>query len=716
MGTINKNSLLLLVLMCFATFEVTAQKTDSLFNLLPDAKGNYLADVLNNLSWELKYADVEKAFAFADSALKISTEEKYNEGMVFAYRNIGTLYYLTGDFEKSKENIDKAVEFADEYGFDFHKAKAINIMAIIYRDTKSYEDALIAFNQALDIFKKLGIRDEVNGVNHNIAFLYSEMDEHALSLEIYLDVLKSETDAGNISGIARTASNLGYEYDKIDSTKKAEFYFNLALEKAHEIENKNFEASALHGLASLFIENLDAGKAKECISQAMKINRELSNLFWLANNHFHFSKIMKIERKFDIARASLDSVIFYYDKIGLKDNIFVALYEKADLYFFQAKYAQAEESMETALNYYDENELESSQEYSSLLYYKILKEQNKLKPAIYWYEKYNEIITKEQQFEKEKAVLKVETLNRVNEIKRQNEHLRNENELKQKIINAQWIIFLISFIFLIFLAAIIFLLVKSRNKIKSINRSLALKNEEIETKSAQLAEANAMKDKFFSIIAHDLRNPFNALLGLSDLIVDEARRQNYADIYEYAQRLSETSQSTYDLLENLLEWSRSQRGAIQLEMKEINVLGEIKNTLDMLGGNINQKEIKIAFSIDPLTSIRTDERLLQVILRNVIGNAIKFTYRQGKITINSVKENGFVTISITDNGVGMDQATVRRLFRIDQHVSTPGTDDEKGSGLGLILCQEFVIKLGGKIWLESELHKGSKFHIQLPAA
>ena len=434
MKILNRISLIVVVFSCFGAFEVAAQKTDSLFNLLPDAKENKLADVLNQLSWELKYADIEKAFAFADSALKISTEIGYNEGLAFAYRNLGTLYYLTGNFEKSKDNIIKAVEIADKYSYDFQKAKALNILAINHRDTKNYEDALIAFNQALDIFKKLDIRDEVNGIKHNIAFLYDMMDEYALSLEIYLDVLRSETDAGNVSGIARTASNLGYVYHNFDSTQKAVFYFNLSLEKSREINNKNFEASALHGLTSVFIENFETAKARECIYQAMKINRELSNIIWLANNHFHLGSILKLEGDFDGAIASFDSAIYYYDKIGIRDKIFDALTVKADLYFFQGKYPQAEESMVIALKYYDENELNSSQEGSSLLYYKILKEQNKLEPAIYWYEKYNEIITKEQQLEKEKAVLKVETLNRVNEIKRQNEHLRNENELKQKII------------------------------------------------------------------------------------------------------------------------------------------------------------------------------------------------------------------------------------------------------------------------------------------
>jgi len=703
------------MMICFIPEKVFPQKIDSLLTVLPESRGTQLADVLNNLAWELKYSDIEKAFVFADSALKISSEKNYNEGMTYAYRNIGTLYFLIGNFEKAVENFRKTIEIADRYGYEFHKAKAMNVLAIIHRDRKNYEDALITFNQALEIFRKLNNREEINGVDHNIASLYSEIDEHALALEIYLEVLQNETESVNLYGIARSASNLGYEYDFIDSTQKAIYYFNLSIENSREINNKNFEASALHGLTSVYIQSHNLIKAKECIYPAITINRELSNLPWLANNFIQMVKILRLERKYENAECYLDSAIYYYDKTGLIEEKFAALVEKADLYFFQNNLVKAEKLLKDALSFREEKQLKTSLKDLSSLFYRIYKNQKKYESAFIWLEKYTEVIKEENLLEKEKAVLIVLTLNGVQQVKQENEYLKKENRLNEKIIFTQKILFTISAVFLVIFAIIIFLLIRSGNKIKLINRSLEQKNREIETKSTQLAEANATKDKFFSIIAHDLRNPFNALLGLSDLIVEEAKAKKDAEIAEYAQKLSETSQNTYDLLENLLEWSRSQRGAIQLEIAEMKLLEVVNNVTNSLVGNINHKELKIYLNIDPAFTIKTDERLLQVILRNLIGNAIKFSYRQGKISIRSASNNGSEKISISDEGVGMDKETVSRLFRIDQQVSTPGTENERGSGLGLVLCSEFVEKLGGKIWVESEKNKGSDFHITFSA-
>ncbi|MCX7798252.1 MAG: ATP-binding protein [Melioribacter sp.] len=240
------------------------------------------------------------------------------------------------------------------------------------------------------------------------------------------------------------------------------------------------------------------------------------------------------------------------------------------------------------------------------------------------------------------------------------------------------------------------------------------KEEEIKKYMKKLEEINKNKDKFISMLAHDLRSPFTPILGYTDLLATSAEYLTYQEIKEYAHSLDIIVKNQFQLLENILDWSRLESGRLKLEPTELNLFDEVKKVINLYQPFINDKEIKIIEKIDPSYEIVTDQHSLNTILRNLISNAIKFTPRKGEIRVLAAKENGFYKIQIIDTGVGISAENITKIFGGVSGYTTRGTNNEKGTGLGLSICKELVEKLGGKIWVESEVGKGSTFSFIIP--
>uniref|UniRef100_UPI0035625ECB sensor histidine kinase n=1 Tax=Mariniphaga sediminis TaxID=1628158 RepID=UPI0035625ECB len=243
-----------------------------------------------------------------------------------------------------------------------------------------------------------------------------------------------------------------------------------------------------------------------------------------------------------------------------------------------------------------------------------------------------------------------------------------------------------------------------------------LAEEALIKSEAELRHLNATKDKFFSIIAHDLKSPFNSIMGFSELLVEQMKEKDYEGIEKYADIILHSSGRALDLLMNLMEWARSQTGHMEFTpefFELVSLIDEITPLFQEIGG---QKSIAINTALPSNVPVFADKSMISTVLRNLISNAIKFSYTGGEIVI-SVGENqqSELTISVTDDGVGIPKNSMDKLFRIDENYSTKGTQNEKGTGLGLILCKEFVEKHGGKIWVESEEGKGSRFSFTIPS-
>ena len=238
--------------------------------------------------------------------------------------------------------------------------------------------------------------------------------------------------------------------------------------------------------------------------------------------------------------------------------------------------------------------------------------------------------------------------------------------------------------------------------------------EALRESETKLRELNAQKDKFFSIIAHDLKSPFNAIVGFSELLMEQINEKNYEGIHEYAKIISQSSLQAMDLLMNLLEWSRAQSGRMLFIPEKMKLVDLIEENILLFQGIARQKSITINKFLPDKITVFADESMIGTVLRNLISNAIKFTSKGGEINISAVKRLKEVLVSVSDNGIGIAPQRLEKLFRIDEGDSTRGTNDEKGTGLGLILCKEFIENHGGTIGAESKEGKGSTFYFSLP--
>ncbi len=256
---------------------------------------------------------------------------------------------------------------------------------------------------------------------------------------------------------------------------------------------------------------------------------------------------------------------------------------------------------------------------------------------------------------------------------------------------------------------------KKYKEIYGLLQVVSESKKDIEIKAEQLEDLNQTKDKFFSIIAHDLINPIGNFKIIAEMLFKEYEIMDNKERMEYIQLSKSSAQNVYQLLQNLLIWSQSQKNSVNYNPQSLNLLNMVNSSLKVLESQLKNKEITIIYYIDDKIEIMGDKFMIDTLFRNLISNAIKFSFRLSKIIIE-VKQlsSNFVEISIKDDGIGISKEDIDNLFRIDKKVSNRGTEDEPSTGLGLIICKEFVNHHNGKIWVESELGQGSAFKFTLP--
>ncbi len=260
------------------------------------------------------------------------------------------------------------------------------------------------------------------------------------------------------------------------------------------------------------------------------------------------------------------------------------------------------------------------------------------------------------------------------------------------------------------------LLEERQEEIQQQTEELAAQAENLRKINAELERLNRTKDKFFSIIAHDLRNPFHAIIGFSELLSKEYYTMDDQQKIGLLELINVSSESAFNLLENLLQWARTQTDKIKFNPENIDIAEIARSTINFLSITAEKKRIKLKNKIENHTVVYADRNMITTVMRNLISNAVKFTQNDGEVKVNASEKEDMIEICVTDNGVGMNKETLGKLFRIDTYHSTSGTSGESGTGLGLIICKEFIEKHGGKIKVVSEEKKGSTFSFTLPKA
>lgn len=256
---------------------------------------------------------------------------------------------------------------------------------------------------------------------------------------------------------------------------------------------------------------------------------------------------------------------------------------------------------------------------------------------------------------------------------------------------------------------------KMVDNISTANETIIEQQKILHQQNIELKESNITKDKFFSIIAHDLKNPVSAFMGVSNFLSQTFHELSNEELKEFLDDVNNSAKQLYELLENLLMWSRCERGLIQYQPAVYELQQFITSNINLLKINADNKNISINYDLDKEYKVYADANMLNTIIRNLCTNAIKFTHEGGTINIICREDdNNFCRISVSDNGVGIPRENLEKLFSLQNSVSTTGTKQESGTGLGLILCREFVERHNGRIWVESTVNVGTTFHFTIP--
>lgn len=588
----------------------------------------------------------------------------------------------SSNHQRAFQIIDSTLALCKKNNYPLGEARATRIKGLSKFYAAEYSKALELFLSSREKFEKLRDTIGIAQTNNNIAIVYSYLDMFDKSMLYHKQNLALREKIRDVEGIATTLNNIGVEFKNKNMYDSALYYYQRAL--AIELKRKDSVTISRYlnniGLAYLNLNKLDS--AKIYIDKGLSIRLQISELQGIKNSyqalgHYYFKLNNYAE-----ARKFQEISMQYAYKIGIVYEIesiskdLALTYEKLNLFELAYKYSALNRKMQDSLKF-----TETSRQITK--------------------------IELERAFENEKKLKELEA----------------ENNIQKEKANIQQLIYLISGLIIILLIIIYsFVKIRKTNRLLLIQQDeILLQKEEITAQSNSIAKQNEEleklnleKDKFFSIIAHDLRSPFSGFIGIANLLVNNNNSNSKEEVFELSKLLKDSAENLYKLLENLLEWSKIKGGLIDFNPEVCIIEIVVFENIQIHSELANQKQIELESTVQEGLMVKCDLRMLNSMIRNLLTNAIKFTRRGGKIEIKANKlDDNKALISITDNGIGMDETTISKLFRIDQKLSTLGTENEPSTGLGLLLVKEFVEKNKGEIWVESELEKGTTFSFTL---
>jgi len=563
----------------------------------------------------------------------------------------------------------------------------------------SKTDSLISILEKNDGEKKMEILRQISK-----EYMNSSVEEAIKYASSLLELAEQEH---NLKYVDLASSFLGEAYFYLDDIEKSIEYFKKFLATNIKQDDTDGIATAYNnlGIVYRYIEDYQASIAyyleslrlKEKLNDSTGISNTLNNIGVM---HFHMSNFqnalhyynrsyqieLALKNKSGIATSQLN-IGEVYSKLNQ--------YEKALTYFHR--------SIEISESIDDQFTLETN--YKCM--YDMYKRKIDFQKALYYYELFNELRNKRLNQETRKEIAELEIQYESKKKQQEIEILNKQNKQSRLIIS----ILSITFTLFIILLIILYRQVRARKKAFKL---LTIQTNKIIEQSKILRELNHTKDKFFSIISHDLKGAIGGFLSQTDFLAQDFENLTPSDSHDLIIRMNQSSEQLYSLLENLLLWSRAQTGDIPHKPEKFKLRKLVDSILDLYEEHLKQKELKAIVKIDYDLEVFADLNMLSTVFRNLVLNAIKFSYLQNTIVLTAKLVDEKAEVQITDHGVGIKEKDLERLFKIEESFSTPGTKREKGSGLGLILCKEFIEKNGGTIKVESEPGKGSAFLFTIP--
>lgn len=633
---------------------------------------------------KLQYSEAK---ATLDSAFAARVQRPDTIALAKNYSQQGNLSLQLGEYANALENYLIALELRQMAGTSNDIAASQTNIGLLYRTLGLNDKAVDYFKDALSQRSENGTNAEMGDAYTHLGNAYFDSKRFNESLDCYKKALNCREKTKDKSLEARSLNSIATAYQEIGNYSKAESYYRDALETT-EVSDIKGRAIIHNNLGNFYLGRGNEKKALLNFYSALHLHESAQNILGQGLSLRKIGEIYLNRKEYNKADSCLAAGLHVGQKSGnlehLKNTNF-ALYR---LY-------SAKKDYEKALNFY-------------IAFAEIQDSIAKTKSS-------EELINARLSVEMEKKKSDITRIENEITVLRKEAQLQESESKRQTYI----LIFLISSsILLVVLGGVLYRAYRlKKQKASLLQEKYTITkeaNEQLAKSEENLKKLNATKDKFFSIIAHDLKSPFNALLGFSELLKSRAKTLSPKEVYEYSDTIHGSSEKLYALLENLLQWARTQTGKIQFNPIDFNINETLSKNISIQELTAKNKNITIEVETIEDFKVKADLDMVNTILRNLLSNAVKFTPSGGSITVSTAAQNNHVAVSITDTGGGMTEEELSLLFRLDVHFTTKGTGNETGTGLGLIICKEFVERNLGEIAVSSQVGIGSTFTFTLP--
>lgn len=661
------------------------------------------------LSWELKSIEPMRALDYAKQALEMSEGRGKQVQVAEALRHIGVVYRQLGSFNMAMDFLYESNIIFQREGDLIGIARTYSNIGLVFWEQGHLENALENFFQALRILEDLGDRTVLAPVLNNIGLVYQSQKDYDLAEDFHLRSLQIKRDLADEKGIAYSLNNLGIVKQETGDYDGALNYFTEALVIRERLMDKREIANTINNIGYLYflMGNLDFALAN--LSRAEGLFSAVDDRSGLAQNYHYLGLVYQKRGQPAMAVSYLELSLDIAEMIGhsrIKSDNYRIL---SDLMAHRGDFKKAYQFQEKYMSLHD---------------------------SLFTHESQKRMVEMQMLYDRERKESEIELLRKTNQI-------NTLNLEKQRILRNFLLAGVVLILILLFLLYNRYLytnranrllekqkeeislnneklvvlnknLVEQKQKVDELNQRLNQTNQRLVESEKHLIETNATKDKFFSIISHDLRNPFASIVSFSRILKRDIQNLGQDELQDLARELDKSVLKINNLLENLLQWSRTQTGKMKFFPEYIAVNDLIRDNLNLFSGNAREKGITLVDSVDPDLVVFADQNMTNTVVRNLLSNALKYSDSGSKIEITGEVKDKKAYLTIHDEGVGMTPEQLGQLWSVNTIHTTYGTRDEKGSGLGLLLCKEFIEKQGGTISVDSEKDKGTRFTFSLP--
>lgn len=598
---------------------------------------------------------------------------------------------------------------------DYLKPELLNYLGLVHRNKGDYSNAINYYFEALELAKKYENTIQIAYSNNNLGGIFTLKGDYLNAIKYLEKAFINFKKIEDYKGLGYVCVNLGNLHRHNDDTQEAIDYFNQA------VEYKNMVGDSV-GIAILI--NLQAITYYDMgdYEKAFELYKELEPLYTINKDKKGLAVIKNYLGLLEVRNQKYSRAINYYkqarnihEQIESKQGMATSLINMAYAYHKLGQKKDALKSIEKGYNIAkeigDKEEIAHAYKTYSIIY----SELKDFEKAYLFQEKYTKAIISKNDYHTKERLAALMINNELDKrgkknqtLEQENENLSHENnEVKENLFIYKYISIALV---LLLIGVCIYIFVLLRNNKESINNNSALI-----LANQQLSDANQTRDKFLSIIGHDLKNPFNSVLGLTSLLSSEWETIPNEEKKYIINEINSTSNTLYELMDNLLLWAKNQSNSIHVFQEEFNLNDYLVDMYELFRNQASYKSIKILMDIGEKNMVYADPNMISTVLRNLMSNAIKFTRKSGKISIELKQRDSELEFCISDNGKGLLPDDLKRILdTTNSGHSTKGTENETGTGLGLLLVKEFIRLNGGVFWVESKVDIGSKFYFTLP--